>query len=169
LRMNGADQDAVIDTGAGFSTITRSVADRLGVALLDEEVSVTSGSREEVKTQLGMLDTLNFGDAVLMNVVFIVVPDEALSFSGGAYTINAIIGLPVFLELKRLEFVRGKDSESLIYGPGAGNASGRANMLLDGVEPMVLPKSDRAAPPLRLFIDTGGARTLLYASALKTR
>ncbi|RWX12880.1 hypothetical protein EHI45_16385 [Rhizobium leguminosarum] len=166
--LNNGDHEVVIDTGAGFSTITRSLAERLGVVLLPDEIEVASGSLDSVKARAGVLETLHFGNVVISNVVLIVVPDEALTFAGGAYTIDAIIGLPVFLALKRLDFARTAAGETLGYGREAAGSGKAPNMLLDGVEPIVLLATPGAVSPLRLFIDTGGAQTLLYASALKT-
>jgi predicted aspartyl protease len=167
VRINGQAQDAVIDSGAGFSTLSETAAKRLGVRLFDETTSVASASKDAVATRLGVADKLEFGDAVLSNVVFVVLPDAALTFAGGKYKIDAIMGLPVFVALNRIEMASEAGKDSLYYGAKPGVAPGEANLLLAGVEPLVLVNADKASGPLRLFIDTGALHTTLNSKAVK--
>jgi len=157
----------VVDTGAGFSTMTQSSAERLHVKMLADTVSVASGTQAAVQTRLGVAPELRFGEAVLKDVVFIVVPDSDLSFGDGAYKIDAIVGLPVFLKLGRLEFIRSEGKESLAYGPKTGQAMPKPNMILRGVSPIVLVDAEKAATPLRMVLDTGATNTMLNASAIE--
>ena len=167
VRINGQEQDAVIDSGAGFSSLSETAAKRMGVRLLDEAASVASASKEAVATRIGVADKLEFGDAMLSNVVFIVLPDSALTFAGGLYKIDAIMGLPVFVALDRIEMANEAGKYSLYYGPKPGTAPGEANLLLVGVEPLVLVNADKANAPLRMFIDTGALYTTLNSKAVK--
>ena len=167
VRINGQTQDEVIDSGAGFSSLSETAAKRMGVRLLGEAASVASASKEAVATRIGVADKLEFGDAVLSNVVFIVLPDTALTFAGGKYKIDAIMGLPVFVALNRIEMANEDGKYSLYYGSRPGIAPGEANLLLAGVEPLVLVNADKASGPLRLFIDTGALHTTLNSKAVK--
>ncbi len=167
VKINGQAQDAVIDSGAGFSAVSESTAKALGLHMLEGAATVASASKDAVPMRIGIADRLEFGDAVLTDVVFIVLPDEALSFVGGLYKIRAIIGLPVFEKLGRLEFAQVDGKEVLYYGPKPGAAAGEPNLLLAGVEPIVLVNAAKATGPLRMFIDTGAWSTTLYAKAMQ--
>ncbi|MFT3996483.1 MAG: retropepsin-like aspartic protease [Asticcacaulis sp.] len=157
-------QSAVVDTGAAFSTITETTAKKLGLIFLDTTATVGSVTRDAVATRFAYAPRLRFGDAELSHVVFIVLPDSALSFANGVYTIEAIIGLPVFLKLGRLEFHRDAAAdESLSYGPvDTSPPTDHSDLLLSGVEPLVLAQAGETSTPLRLFIDTGARDTVLY-------
>lgn len=164
VSINGQAIAAVVDSGAGYSTLNETTAKRLGVELVERTVNVASASKDAVKTRLGVAKTLAFGDAVLSNVVFIVLPDSDLSFANGKYTIDAIMGLPVFEALGRIELAKENGKEALCYGakPGARVAG---NLILYGVEPLVLV--DAGDAHLRLMIDTGATDTTLNASAAR--
>lgn len=158
-------QDFVVDTGAAFSTVTASTAQRLGLQMLDTEASVASVSRAAVGTRFAVGRELRLDGAVLHDVVFIVLPDEALSFAGGAYRIDAILGLPVFLELRRLAFDTRQPQELLMLGEAAPQATAAPNLILSGVQPLLLAHSDTAGQTLRLFIDTGAKHSQLFRNA----
>lgn len=161
VAINGVAIDAVVDSGAGFSTLSESAAKKLGVTLMERSTSIGSSSKDEVQTRLGVAAKMQVGDAVLSNVVFVVFPDSALSFGGGVYKIDAIMGLPVFEALSRIELGKENGKESLRYGPRPG-APVHGNLLLAGVEPIVLVKASDGSV-LRLFIDTGATHTTLSA------
>ena len=166
VKINGQVQNAVIDSGAAFSTISESTAKRLGVRMMEKATTVASASKDAVVTRVGIADRLEFGDAVLTNVVFAVLPDADLTFAGGKYKIDAIMGLPVFVALDRIEVASEAGQESLIYGPKPAAAKTQSNLLLAGVEPIVLVGAEKADTPLRMFIDTGAVHTSLNAKFL---
>ncbi|MCE4554343.1 retropepsin-like aspartic protease family protein [Roseateles cellulosilyticus] len=162
-QIDGQAQDAVVDTGAAFSTITTSTAQRLGLTLLKREASVSSASRDAVTTRFAVARELRLGEAVLHDVVFIVLPDEALSFNGGSYRIDAILGLPVFLQLGRLAVEKGPDeAEQLSLGTAAPSGAGGAPLIMLGLEPMLLAGLAPDAQGLRLFVDTGARHSQLF-------
>jgi len=161
VRINGQTQIAVIDSGAGYSTVSESAAKRLRVRVLDKAATVESASIDALVTRAGIADRLEFGEAVLTNVVFAVLPDEALTFAGGKYKIDAIMGLPVFVALDRIELATEAGKESLHYGPKPAAAASEPNLLLAGVGPIVLVKAEKADTPLRMLIDTGAVHTSL--------
>lgn len=161
----GRVQDFVVDTGAAFSTATASAVKRLGLRMLDTEATVSSASRDSVATRFAVASELVLDGAVLHDVVFIVVPDEALSFGNGAYRIDAILGLPVFLDLGRLAVEMQDGREWLLLGAAAPRTTEAPNLMLSGVQPLLLARSEAAGRTLRLFIDTGAGSTLLYRNA----
>ncbi|NII28695.1 hypothetical protein HB364_26680 [Pseudoflavitalea sp. X16] len=99
--------DFVFDTGANLSVITESYAAKAGLDLLHITYKVRAITGIEVDADLGIAKTLRMGDVEVNNVVFIVFPDSALSFAGGAYKINGIIGFPVIEQLQEVRIDKG--------------------------------------------------------------
>lgn len=159
-------QDFVVDTGAAFSTVTASAAMRLGLQMLETEASVGSVSRDALATRFAVAHELRLDQAVLHDVVFIVLPDDALSFAGGAYRIDAILGLPVFLQLGRLAIETHEGREQLMLGAAAPTTTESSNLILSGVQPLLLARSEAAGQTLRLFVDTGARSTQLFRNAV---
>ncbi len=110
MLINGREQASVLDTGAVFSVVPQSTADRLQLSAVASTARTGSSTGSSVETRLAVADRIEFGDTVLRDALFMVVPDEGLRFPDG-YRIDAIIGLPVMRALDRLEFVRAEDEE----------------------------------------------------------
>lgn len=106
VTMNCKTEDFIFDTGANFSTINQTEADRMGVEILNVEFSVTTSSRSALKSKLGVARNMEIGNVTFRNVVFIILPDKALKFAGGLYKIKGIIGLPVIAQLKHIEITK---------------------------------------------------------------
>jgi hypothetical protein len=90
-----------------------------------------------------------------------VLPDSALTFANGAYRIDAIVGLPVFIALGRIEV----GNTGFVYGTAPDWAAGRASqrdpdMLLSGLQPLILTRVPGTSDPLRMILDTGSNVTL---------
>lgn len=162
VKIDGVQHKAVVDTGAGFSTISASAAKSAGITMLRQTLSVGTASRRAVAMRLGVARRLLIGNATLTNVVFIVLPDSDLSFPHG-YRVNAVIGLPVLMALgHRLEFVNS-GAPALLYDVPRGRPDGQtgsdSNMLLAGLTPLVLVHVPGADNPLRMILDTGSPIT----------
>lgn len=162
IRVGDQSVSAILDTGANFSTINTTSAQRLGLRMLDAAVSVGSSSRDAVASRLGVAETLSIGGAEFSNVVFIVLPDADLSFANGAYTIDAILGMPVFLQMKRMEFTLIDGQETFAFGDEAvGVGDAQRNLLFSGLSPMVdvsIAVKGQALD-LRLLLDSGAQKT----------
>ena len=161
VKIGARTQEAVLDTGANFSTISASAARRTGLRILPRAVTVGSSTEQSVPTRLGIARHIQIGDTVLSNVVFIVLPDSALTFPHG-YRIEAIIGLPVLMQLERLEF-SNSGTLTLSYGVRDGTrpeqADAHSNLLLAGLEPLVLAHVPGVPTPLRMELDSGANAT----------
>lgn len=164
VSVNGTIQEAVLDTGAAYSTITQSAAERLGLQFFGDDISVGAAALDSVASAVAVADTFEVGGICFRNVVFIVLPDAALSFADGQYTIEAIVGFPVLSSLERLTFESGEDADRLSFGPSAG--AGEPNFYLDGLSPIVIADAAGADRPLHLLLDTGAQATSLSRQAL---
>lgn len=153
---------AILDTGANFSTINTTSAQRLGLRMLDAAVSVGSSSRDAVSSRLGVAERLSIGGVEFSNVVFIVLPDADLSFANGAYTIDAILGMPVFLQMKRIGFTQVDGKETFVFGDKAASVGDAPrNILFSGLSPLVdvsIAVSGQTLD-LRLLLDSGAQKT----------
>src|SRR5690606_9201422 len=65
----------VFDTGANFSVIQRSVAQELGLEIVDANFGVEAATGILVKSDIGIAKTMNLGAIELSNVVFLVFDD----------------------------------------------------------------------------------------------
>lgn len=167
VRIDGYRLGAIVDTGANMSAITASVAKRVGIQMLSQSASVGSATERTVPVGLGIARRLQIGNAIFENVVLIVLPDSELRLPPG-YRISAFIGLPLLMALGRLEFVNS-GSPTLLYDISRGNAGNEAsthpNMLLSGLEPLLLVRVSGARNPLRMKLDTGSNRTYFTRNA----
>lgn len=102
VRVNKSVFDFVFDTGANISTITESNAEKSGVDILESEFDVGTSTGDKVKGKIGIAKKFQIGELIFENVIFIVLPDEALEFGGGIYKISGIVGFPVMQEMKEI-------------------------------------------------------------------
>jgi hypothetical protein len=128
---------------------------------LDANVSVGSSTSSSVASRLGIADQLSIGGATFSNVVFIVLPDKDLSFAGGAYTIEAILGIPVFLEMGRIAVTQENAMPLFVFGRDIKIAAGETNVLFNALSPMVVGRIEGEAKSLSLLLDTGAPKTIL--------
>jgi predicted aspartyl protease len=88
--------DFVFDTGASISVATESFAKKLGIKMLSQKLITTKAiAGNEVSGRMGLLDNLSVSSISAHHVLFYVFPDSVLSFGGGVFKIDAILGFPV--------------------------------------------------------------------------
>jgi len=137
--------------------------------MLGRSASVGSATERRVAMRLGIARRLQIGNAIFENVVFIVLPDSELGLPP-SYRINVFIGLPVLMALGRLEFVNS-GSPRLLYDfsriKTGSEARAHPNMLLFGLEPLLLVRVPGAGNPLRMKLDTGSDRTYFTRNAIR--
>lgn len=151
-RVNGLDEEFILDTGAGMSTITRSAAVRLSVRMLEGPVSVGSATSASVPAHIGVADSVEIAGNRFRNVVFLVMADEALTF--GSYKIDAILGFPVLSRLGRIEFARTRAGEVFRVGAPSAGVPSKRDLYLDVLRPMVIVDVSDAGP-VRMLLDSG--------------
>lgn len=174
VAIEGQPQTAILDTGANLSLIVRSRALALGLRMLPDEVSVASPVAEETPAQLAVADNLTIGGTEFHNVVFMVLPDEALTFAEGRYKIEAIVGFPVLSRLGRVTFSSSDAAERMTFGPSVapGEHAGEVNLLVDGLTPKILACLQPERVPIQLALDSGAQTTSLrprFAAAFPQR
>lgn len=162
-RVNGQEQEFILDTGAGYSTITRSTAARLNVRLLPDQITVGSATSKAVPALLGIGASVEIAGNVFHNVVFLVMADEALTFGGGQYKIDAILGFPVLARLGRIEFARAGEGETFRVAQPSSAAGVARDLYLDVLKPMAMVEI-AGAGRVRMLLDSGARRSSLNAT-----
>jgi predicted aspartyl protease len=160
VKCGTAEENFVFDTGANFSVVNQTYAKKLKLVMLKGKIQVGSITGAKIESELAYAELLEIGSMKFRNVLFLVMPDESLSFAGGLYVINGIIGLPVIKEMKELHI-----RESEIFVPKLKTKSTLENLLIDGFTTVieVIDGNDSLA----FTFDTGGKKTLLYSSYYK--
>jgi clan AA aspartic protease (TIGR02281 family) len=98
--------DFIFDTGANLSTMSASFAKKIGAKVQELGFDVGGSTGKVTKAYTTVLDSVFIGSIVIRNVVFIVLPDNQLSFPQINYSINAIIGFPVIRDLGEIHISR---------------------------------------------------------------
>jgi len=156
-RYNDIMIDFVFDSGANFSTITESQAKNFNITLTAGKIKVGTITETKVDAAVGYSSSFFIGDMEIKNTVFLVVPDEILSFAGGAYKISGIIGFPIMEAMGEVSF--SKHGEFIVpLNVSEGNLK---NLVVDGFNPVI--EVDYKNNPMAFTFDTGAKTTLLYA------
>ncbi|WP_431210953.1 aspartyl protease family protein [Puia sp. P3] len=162
----GQAVDAIFDTRANISSITKTYAGKLHLRLFD--VSYTEGSGItgiEFKVGLGVADSLYIGKLLVRNVVFQVMPDSILYIAPIKFQLNVILGFPLIAGLDEVKFY--KDGRLIIPereagdGQGFGVDSGGHNLAMDGLDPVLALITEKDT--LSYHFDTGAGTSILYA------
>lgn len=164
MAVNDQSLDAVLDTGAGLSVIVGSLVEPLGLRMLEGDVKIASPVSPATPARLAIAERIRIGGTEHRNVVFLVMPDEALTFAGGAYRIEAILGFPVLSRLGRLQFSSVGVEQVLRFRRAAGQHPGsEVNLVVDGLTPKVLACTGSPPRQLQLALDSGASETSMLA------
>ena len=155
--IGGRAVEAVLDTGANVSTVSASMAARLGLNMLDGEARVGSSTRRAVSIRVGVAERLEMAGAVFANVAFLVVDDDQLKLPLPGYRVDAIIGFPVFHPLGRVTFT----ADSVMAGGPATGAAQPRNLFFDGSSLFVALQVNGL--PADLQLDSGATVSALSA------
>jgi hypothetical protein len=157
--VNGQAQEAVVDTGANLSVLSRDTARRMGIQIAEAETRVSNGVQGTVGVRIGVADRVEIAGTVLRNVPFLIIDDENLTFPlPGGYDIRAIIGLPVLRALGRF---RIEHEGRFAVLPADGAAGSESNLHASGNDLFAdVAIGGRNVP---LHLDTGANQTTLSA------
>ena len=165
VTINGQAQEAVFDTGAGFSVLSADTARRLGVTVLTADTSIGNGVQGTVPARIGIADRFEIAGTTLRNVVFLIIDDAQLTFPvPGGYDIKAILGLPVMRALGRVRMEAAAGRLTVL--PYVAALAGPANLHASGNSLFV--DTEIGGRPVPLLLDTGANDTslsALYAAA----
>ena len=162
ITVNGFSDEAIFDTGAAFSTVSLTMAEKMRLQPLQDKVEVSGSTDQLVETGIAVAKELLIDGARFHNVPFIVVADEDLTFSNVDYSISSILGLPVIRDMGRLEFSNERGQEMLSFGATASHPDPeRANLITSGWQLVFLAQTGSSERRLRYFLDSGATTSAL--------
>jgi predicted aspartyl protease len=152
----GTDPCYILDSGANYSTLMRSEAERLKLTIIPAGIQVPGSNGTLVSADVAVAPSLLLGNVQYGNVVFLVMPDAALTFPG--FSIPGILGYPVFAGLGAVTVRRGH----VIDVAKAFPERRVDDIALDGNDMLTQVMVDGHAVLCR--VDTGADHTVFYKS-----
>lgn len=125
-------KNAVFDTGANLSVIVKSLADKMNIKPLGDSIMVMAATGTEVSAKIGVADEIKINNIVVKNALFLIFPDEALTF-GSFYKIEMIVGFPIIRDLGQVIFDL---KDNMIYVTKR-ELTEDGNMFLYGLMPII--------------------------------
>jgi hypothetical protein len=153
---NGDSIDFIFDTGANFSVIIRSLAEKLNMDIIDADFYVTAATGKKVSSSIAIAKEFYVDNILIKNAIFLVFDDEDLSFPQVDYYPNGAIGFPVIEAFEEMHI----QNDGSILIPKEAQVYSHNNLALEGLMPMIAVsyKNDT----LHFNLDTGGNTTTLY-------
>ncbi len=165
VSVNGIDEEAILDTGASFSSISLSLAKKAGVRPLKATVRIAPGGGPEANAGIGVADELVIAETTFRNVVVLILPDKDMDVFGNVAKVGMVVGLPVFLKMGSIAMLPDKnDNLAFAFKPAKGQPGDKSNMRLTKltlVLSVVLKRTEPVA--VNLLLDTGANVTSFNA------
>lgn len=155
VSINGQMLRIPFDTGANFSVLMLSQAKRLGLTLRSAGVAVETSTDMKAYADLAVADRVVIDGITYKNVVFLVFPDELLTFPGG-HTIEGVAGFPLIEAMGEVQFM----SDGSIKVPAIPAQRRLQNLAFDQLEPIVSVKYQ--GEDLICRLDTGADDSTFY-------
>ena len=155
----GQSIDAIFDTRANISSITKTYAAKLHLHSLDVSYQEGAGiTGAQFQVGLAVADSLYIGNILVKNAVFQVMPDTLLYIAPVKFQLNLILGLPVIQQLQEIQWY----SDGNMTIPLTPTASDLHNFAFDGLDPVLALITDNDT--LGFHFDTGASSSVLYAA-----
>jgi len=160
VNLNSHVRDYAYDTGANYSILMASEAREVGLEIIEAGFDVGTATGKKLKGDLAVADSLIIGSMFLRNVVFLVFPDNALTFPGG-FQLRGIIGFPVLEAMGELRF-----QDDTIFIPEKVPERRIMNLALDDLTPLITFAF--TSDTLLGRLDTGATETVFYEPFYRT-
>lgn len=155
VRIGATNEDFIFDTGANLSTISESQANKMKLRVFEQSVDIGSSTQRKVQSKLAVADSMFVGDIFFENVLFLVMPDDQLTFPEINYVIKGIIGFPVINQLGEVHLKH----DGKLFVPKVISSNTKQNMFFEGLNPVVQVFSKRDT--LLFTFDTGASQSEL--------
>ena len=155
VEVNGIECGFLLDTGANLCVIRKGYAEKLKLKIIDISIDVKGSTDTKTKSQIGIADKIRIGNCIVTNVLFLIIPDEALTIPQVNYTIDGIIGFPVLAQMKEIRF----SNEGFLTIPKLGTQSDLQNLVIWGSNPVV--SFSTGSDTLHFLFDTGANKSEL--------
>jgi hypothetical protein len=159
VKTGGQTTDAIFDTRANISSISKTYAEQLHLRPIDVSYQEGAGiTNAQFKVGLGVADSLYIGNILVQHAVFQVMPDTILYIAPIKYQLNVILGLPVIAQLQEIQWYSNGD----LTIPLTPAQNDLRNFALDGLDPVLALISDNDT--LGFHFDSGASSSVLYAA-----
>ena len=111
--IGGKQASYVLDTGANFSLLSESEANRLGLLIRNVNTEIGDSSGAHIGMRVAIAKDLLLGNLHLGNVAFGVLPDTQPPFAGLPVGRRGLLGIPVLLAMRT---VRWQPKGSFAFG-----------------------------------------------------
>ena len=155
LKIQGTKFSFALDTGANFSVIMRSEAQRLGLEIRPTNLVISTSTTRRVVGDVTVAREVEIGKIRYRNVVFLVLPDETLSFSDGE-KVPGLVGFPLVNAMGEVRFRR----DNVMEIPDKPQRRPYQNLALHDLDPLVQVRYGK--DDLLCRLDTGANRTVFY-------
>lgn len=145
-----------VDTGANFSVLARSEAERLELEIRPLGLRVSTSIGVPAEADVAVAARARLGGADYRHVVFLVFPDELLKFPDGR-RIPGLVGFPMLEALGEVRFW----SDNTMEIPARPPRRKGFNLAFDDQEPLV--RAQALGGDLVCRLDTGSNRTFFYS------
>jgi hypothetical protein len=146
----------ILDSGANYSSLMRSEAERLKLKIIPAGMQVPGSHGTLVSADVAVAPSLLLGNVQYDNVVFLVMPDSAFTFPD--FTIPGILGYPVLAGLGAVTMRHGH----VIDVAKAAPARRVDDIALDGND--ILTQVMVGDHTVLCRVDTGAEHTVFYKS-----
>jgi Aspartyl protease len=166
--VNGATTTAVLDTGASYVILTRSLAERAGVRPIPESNAFGRGLHEkEIPLTFAIANRLDFAGLTLRDVPVVVMADDDLYFDtpGGQFKIPMVLGFHLLKEFSLdIDYGRRRVSFTRVDGR-APRGDPRQNLFVVGGKLFVRGSLDLSGW-YPFLLDTGSEPTMLMTAGI---
>jgi len=156
VRFGSDSVDFIFDTGANFSVIRRSVAEKAGLKIMETDFLVGTITGEQVKSRLAVAPQIHMGSITWHNVVFLVFDDNSLTIPQIDYHIYGILGFPEIRSLREIRISK----DNILTVPARPTAGQPQNLYFDGLMPIIAAR--HGGDTLAFSFDSGASTTHLY-------
>ncbi|HXD78809.1 MAG TPA: retropepsin-like aspartic protease [Puia sp.] len=158
IRLGNQTVNAIFDTRANISSVTRTYAEKLHLRVLDVSYDESSGMTGiHFKVGLGVADSLWVGSVVVRHAIFQVMPDSILYIAPIRFQLNLIVGYPVIAGLQEVRLT----ANGKLAIPSEPVPADLHNLALDRLDPVIRLASGRDT--LLFDFDSGADNTVLYS------
>lgn len=148
------DSEFIFDTGANLSTIQESQAAAMGLDIIEAAINVGTSTNIKLETKLAVAKHFSVGGIRFENVVFLVVPDEHLSFPEIGINIAGVVGFPLISQMGEIRIRKENIKVPLIK-----EDRNLKNLCLEGLMPVVYGHAN--GERLIFTLDTGANKSEL--------
>jgi len=154
INVNNVAGQAVVDTDANTSVMMESMAKKLKMRIIGSNLKGSS-STSAIGVRFAVADHLDIAGTRYANVIFAVLPDSALTFAGGKYRIEAILGLPELVPLQCITFLKENKQENMSWSHDSACTTEGNELSFVGLTPVVQMQTKQPNINLSFELDTG--------------